>query len=353
MRLTAEQSIKLPINLPVYLVHGGEPLQIIEITNTIKTNLVKQGYNERIVFTVDNLFNWEQLLITQNNTNIFADKTLIELHLQQNKITKEGADTLIQFIESQKDDYRLLITADKLETSITKTKWFNLIDKIGCIITTKSIKTYQFPNWIANKFKTKGFIISPETINVLSQAYSGNTIALEQLLEKIELCYPVGNLNLEQIKPFINKDSHFQVFELIDAIIENNATKVREILESLQQDKVEPAIILWVITKEIRTMIKISYAIKANKSIKSACATHGILDFKIPKVSKFLKNTTIAHLENILQKIFNADLINKGIIPGLIWEELLEVGLMASIPSLMIYNLPNNIQQTNCYNTIR
>ena len=44
--------------LPVYFVHGDEPLQVAECTDLIRAAARQQGYTDREVFSVEPGFDW-------------------------------------------------------------------------------------------------------------------------------------------------------------------------------------------------------------------------------------------------------------------------------------------------------
>jgi DNA polymerase-3 subunit delta len=323
MQLLGTDLTKLPLDSPVYLIHGGEPLQTYEAITAIRNKLQEQGCTERKTLAPNNNFNWEQLLETSQNLSLFSTKQLLELSIKEGKLGLNGGKMLTQFIASQPADICLLIIADKLDNAVQKTKWFTAIQQMGCIIVAKPIAEEQFPRWISTRLKLAGFTVNAEVIALLARLYCGNLLALAQLIEKLALCYVPGALSLEQIIPQLQNNADYNVFNLIDAAISRDSKKICQIFACLKNDKVEPILVLWGIARELRTLIKVSFAMQANQPFSEICRKHGIWPARASKIRDYLATIKIGQLTTILQKLTNIDLTIKGAQAGLVWESLL------------------------------
>ena len=95
---------------PVYLVHGDEPLLVMETADAIRAFFRDNGYSEREVYNVDATFEWDLLRVAANTLSLFAEKRLIELRLPTGKPGKPGAKALGEYIDKPPADVVLLIT---------------------------------------------------------------------------------------------------------------------------------------------------------------------------------------------------------------------------------------------------
>jgi DNA polymerase-3 subunit delta len=238
----------------------------------------------------------------------------------------------MQFITNLPQDIRVLIIANKLDGHVQKTKWFTSIQQIGCIIVAKPVPEERFSAWIVARLKNYSFTASADTIALLSRLYFGNLLALAQLIEKLAMCLPASKLSIEQLTPYLQDSADFNVFNLIDATLEEDSKAIYQIFSRLKVNKTEPAIILWAIAREIRILIKISFALEKGTSFAEVCKEYGIWTSRSGRIRKYLNNTTRQKLETILQKLTAIDAIIKGIQPGLVWESLLTVYLQFAFP---------------------
>ena len=323
----------------VYLIHGGEPLQTLEATTAVRVKLKNHGFIERKIFELNNSFNWDQLILISKELSLFSKKLLLELHLQDNKIGLPGSKTIMQFLNEPHEDICLLIIANKLDNSAQKTKWFTAIQQADGIITARPLTKEQFVSWTIARLKRFDFTASHEIIALLTKLYFGNLVALAQLIETIAICTSKGELLLEQIAPHLHNNTEFNIFNLVDAAIEEDCQKICQIVNRLKNDKAEPAIVLWGIARELRTLIKITFALEKGLSYAEICKDCGIWSSRSSRLRKYLNNTSRQQLENILQKLTMIDLIIKGVAPGLIWESLLTVYLeFANIKPIKNFN---------------
>ncbi|HNL23051.1 MAG TPA: DNA polymerase III subunit delta, partial [Rhodocyclaceae bacterium] len=93
---------------PLYVVHGDEPLLILEAADAIRTRARQQGYSEREVLTALPGFDWGQLLASGANLSLFGDRKLIELRIPSGKPGRDGGAALQAWAGQSSPDTLLL-----------------------------------------------------------------------------------------------------------------------------------------------------------------------------------------------------------------------------------------------------
>ena len=323
-----------------YLVHGGEPLQTEEIILTIKELAAKHGYTNHVVFEINAQFNWEQLLIKCQNLDLFAERTLIELRLHSDSISKQGQATLEDILQQQDNNNCILIRAEKLKTQTLNSKWCQLIQKNGSVRLAKPVPANKWLAWVQQRLKQANFTPSLEASEYLAKLYEGNLSAAAQCIKRLSLALPAGPLELEQIEPFLDHNSHFSVFDLSPAIINGDAERTFSIINSLRSEGVDPVLVLWGVTREIRNLLQLKYEAKTGASLAQSVQKLGIWQANIPNLKIALDRLTVPRLEKILQIATKIDTNIKGIHPGNIWEPLISISLMlASNDTLIMEDL--------------
>ena len=58
--------------LPVYVVHGDEPLLAVEAGDAIRVAARKAGYDEREILVVEPGFNWDAFVAASANRGLFG-----------------------------------------------------------------------------------------------------------------------------------------------------------------------------------------------------------------------------------------------------------------------------------------
>ncbi len=312
---------------PCYLVHGGEPLQTDEYISSIKQLAAKEGYNSYVVFEVNALFNWEELLNKCQTMDLFAEKSLMELRLQGESFGKSGTKILENMLLQQPRDVCILIRAPKLSTPTLNSNWAKHIHRFGKVYAAKSIAANNWVNWIKQRLQQVGFNPTAEASEYLAQLYEGNLPAAAQCCAKLKATLPAGALELTQIKPFIDSNTHYSVFDLTDAMLSSDTKKTINIFQSLKTEGVDPILILWGITREIRHLLRLSEDLHKGMNITQSAQKIGIWRDKISNCKKTVDRLSINRLQHLLRASKAIDAMLKGITPGNAWEPLLAVCL--------------------------
>ena len=79
---------------PLYLLHGDEPLLVIEAGDAIRTAARKQGFEEREVIVAGTGFKWDELFLATGNMSLFGGSKLVDLRIPSGKPGREGREAL-------------------------------------------------------------------------------------------------------------------------------------------------------------------------------------------------------------------------------------------------------------------
>jgi len=324
MKLTIEQLLpNLTKNiLPVYLVSGDEFLLVEEACATIRKYLKEREYNARETFYVETGCDWGVFLNSINNLSLFAEKTLIELHLKD-KLTEAGSKIVQNYLKNPACDKILLIKANRLDAVQQATAWFKAVDTYGAILQIWPIELAQLPTWLAKRLRVAGFNVTLQATQVLADKVSGNLFAAVQEINKLSLLYGNGYLTTEQVIAATSDNSHFTIYNLLDAAISKNKALVIRILDRLKAEAVEPTLILWAITNELRTLISVSFAIKNGVGVEQAMTKYKVWYGRKSLIKKMLQRYNMAELQEFLKQVIYIDFTIKGADTiHLMWHEL-------------------------------
>jgi DNA polymerase-3 subunit delta len=326
-QLTGQLQKKL---FPVYLITGNEPLLIQEAQILIRSAAQQANYLNRESFTVNASFDWNQLLFQAQSLSLFSEKSLLELNLGNAKPGTAGNKILQTYLKNPPMDKILIIIADKLEASTQKTAWFNAIDAQGLIVQIWPCEAQQLPQWLSQRLQQAGLKIDAEGLKLLSSYCEGNLLAAKQTIEKLKLL--LGNsttpiLTAEMIADSIADNARFDVFKLIDELLQGNIKQSTRILSSLKQQAVEPTLILWAITRELRNLIIIKSTLNQGRPLDQAMQQQQIWNKRKPLIHKATQRHTQEYLQSLLSHAKQIDQLIKGISLGNVWDELLRVCL--------------------------
>ncbi|TAN65534.1 MAG: DNA polymerase III subunit delta [Methylobacter sp.] len=330
MRLKPEQlAAALQKDLaPVYFISGDEPLQQGEMADAVRAAARKAGYDQREVLVVDAAFSWNELTASAGSLSIFSDKKIIDLRLPTGTPGTEGSKALVTYCEHLPEDTLLLITAAKLAGASLKARWFQALDKVGCVIQVWPLEGQDLIRWLQQRMQRRGLQAETEGIKILASRIEGNLLAAAQEIEKLYVLYGACQLSNQQIFDVVADSSRFDVFKLMDSVLSARVNRILKILSGLQAEGVAAPVVLWALTREARVLIRIKQALAQGQNRALVFKNNQIWDKRQQLVGDALNRLTDVDLNNILTLSAKADRQIKGQQAGEPWETLLAVCLM-------------------------
>lgn len=322
--------------LPIYWVSGDEPFQVDEACRRLRETAVAQGYLEREVQHAERGFDWAQLRQSADSLSLFAERKMIELRLPSGKPGKEGSKVLQDFAANPPADTLLLVISGKLDSSAQKSKWFTALERGGAWLAIWPVDRSRLPQWVAQRMKLRDMTASPEALRLLSDRIEGNLLAADQELEKLRLLYGPGKLDLPQVQAAVTDSARFDIFDLVDTALVGDTDRVSRTLFGLRAEGLEPVLVLWALTREIRSLAQMAEQVVGGASPEQAMASLRVWDKRKPLIRKALLRSE-TDWEALLATCGSLDRLAKGQQAGRVWDELLELALaMAGKPALTV-----------------
>ncbi len=314
---------------PIYFLTGDEPLQMMECADILRQFARRQGFVERIIFTVaETGFDWTTLNQEAESLSLFANKRLLELRLSNKSPGKEGTKALLNYTSNLPRDTVLLITADKIEASKQKAKWFKALDEQGIILQIWPINRAELPKWIAQRLKYYKLQATPEAINIIAERSEGHLLACSQEIEKLHLLYGSGQIDTKQVLENVADSARFQVFDWLDIVLAGNTQRSIRQLKRLQTEGIEPILVNWALNREIRNLYHITNAIKSGQHQQQVFKTYRIWATRQAAISHAInKHRNPRQWQRFLQTTVEIERIIKGMKTGNAWDELQQLSL--------------------------
>ncbi|WP_330925769.1 DNA polymerase III subunit delta [Candidatus Sororendozoicomonas aggregata] len=319
----------------VYIVSGDEPLRVGESADLIRQHARQQGFSERTVFHVDTGFDWRDFLAAVQSLSLFSEKRLIELRIPNGKPGDEGRKALTTYSQVLSPDNLLLIITGRLEGATQKAKWFKALDASGLFIPIWPIEPNKLPGWMGRRLKATGFEISPEALALLAERIEGNLLAAAQELEKLKLLAKGQFISEDIVRESVSDSTRYDVFHLSDAALAGNVKACIRILGVLKGEGIEPPVILWALTRDIRLLSyisrQLSRGITMDLAIKQAAKTVGFSPFllkrRLPLINKAIKRHGEKGFRDLLLQAGQIDREIKGLEKSNPWNSLRALSL--------------------------
>src|SRR6218665_17122 len=231
---------------PVYAISGDDPLLCQEAADAIRAATRAQGFTERQVFNADASFDWGNLLQAGNSLSLFAEKRVLELRIPNGKPGDKGTAALLEYLARPPEDTLLLISLPKLDGSTQKTKWAKAIidGPQAQFVQIWPVEVHQLPQWIRQRMSQIGMSATQEAVDLIAARVEGNLLAAAQEIEKLKLLADGNQIDAATVQAAVADSARYDVFGLIDAVLNGEAAHALRILEGLRGEGVEPLFIV-------------------------------------------------------------------------------------------------------------
>ncbi|TFH88184.1 DNA polymerase III subunit delta [Billgrantia azerbaijanica] len=319
---------KLP---PVVIVAGEEPLQHMEACDAVRAAARERGIEEREVLHVEANFAWGQLHETASNLSLFGASKLIELRLGGHSLGQEGGRALKEHAErlAGSDDV-LLISMGKLDFRQQKSAWFQALDKVGLFVPVWPVDASRLGFWLRDRAERHGLGLDLDAARLLGERTEGNLLAADQELQKLALLMPPGSkVTARQIAGDVEDSARFDVFTLVDACLKGEQARVSRIIAGLRSEGVETPIVLWALTRELRTLLSLQQHLDQGQSFEHACKAQkpAIFEKRRPAYQQAIARLPSRRLHKLLLFAQRLDLAIKGASPLPPWDGLHDLAL--------------------------
>jgi DNA polymerase-3 subunit delta len=238
---------------PLYLVHGNEPLLVIEAADAIRAASRKQGFTEREVLVAGTGFRWDDLFLAAGNLSLFGASKVIDLRIPSGKPGREGSEALQRYIKTLGPGMVTLITLPELDWQVKKSTWVTALAAAGVAIECNAPPLARLPHWLAERLARQQQNAPRAALDFIAAHVEGNLLAAHQEIQKLGLLYPPGEISLAQIEAAVLNVARYDVSDLREAVKARDTVRAVRTLEGLKSEDAAPPLVLWALATEARS----------------------------------------------------------------------------------------------------
>jgi len=323
--------------IPVFLLAGDEPLQLMETADAIRQFSQQEGYSERDILYADTQFDWGALLGASNNLSLFSEKKLLDLRIMTKSLGQAGSKAIRDYMQNPPNDKMLLVQCPKLVGNARNSAWVKAIDKAGVVIQIWDKSTPETMAWITQRLRQRGMRPTADAVRVLTERVEGNLLAAIQEISKLALLFHKEGeketlIDEEQVLSSVSDSSRYSIFDLSNAVMLGDSHRVQHIHHNLKEEGVAIQLVLWTLSDLARQLYNASF------SLRNGIPMSQILS-KMPRPRQKPFQTALHRMQHAdWIKILNyyaeidrlskgqGEIANKGM--GRVWSDLLELALM-------------------------
>jgi len=316
---------------PLYVITSDEHLLALEAADRIRKAARAQGYTERDVLTVERTFKWGELLAANQTLSLFGDKKLIELRIPTGKPGKDGSAALQSYAKDLSPDNLTLITLPKLDWQTAKAAWVTTLQQAAVYIDIPNIERAQLPQWIGMRLSSQGQSAERQSLDFIADRVEGNLLAAHQEIQKLGLLHEPGRLSFEQVHDAVLNVARYDVFKLSEAMLGGDVARLARMLEGLKGEGEALPLVLWAVTEEIRTLLKLKSGMGQGRPLGALLKEYRIWGPRERMMEPALRRVSLPTLEAALQDAAQVDRMVKGLrskaFAGDAWDAMLQLAL--------------------------
>ena len=315
----------------LYLIHGDEPLLVLEAAGAVRAAARKRGHAEREVYYAERGFDWSELRGALGSQSLFGEKRIVELRLASGRMPAPAAELVEQLAGRPDPQTLLLVTMPKIEgTGWWKSGWFTAIERAGMVIEAQPVSRAALPDWIARRLAKQNQRAGAETLAFLADRVEGNLLAAQQEILKLGLLAPAGELAQGDIESAVAAVARYDYDTLADALYAGDFARYARALAGLRGEGESAAGLAWRLGEELALLARIRGRLDAGQSLEALFGQHRIWRAAQPRCERALKRLDARRLQRSLLHVARIERASKGVATAEPWDELLRLGLELS-----------------------
>jgi len=295
-----------------YLVTGDEHLLVDEALDAIRATARERGFTSRDLHVGTVGFDWAQLRDSSANMSLFAEKRIVELRLPTGKPGRVGGQAIADMVDRLDSDLMLMVSGPKLDRGAQSSKWVKTIESAGVNVQIWPIGLRELPGWIAERMRQADLQPDRGAVALIADRVEGNLLAAGQEIEKLRLILGAGKVTADDVGSAVANSSRFDVFKLVDAALTGDAKRALRILSGLRAEGVEPVIVVWALTRELRTLANLTDTIAAGTDLARGMQKNGVWNNRQALVRGCIGRHQHGDFHRLLKAANKADQAAKG-----------------------------------------
>ena len=302
----------------IYVLLGNDPYLLNDAAVQIKQSFIKKNDVSQAVIDIQSPADWSLLIAEANSYSLFSDYVFLDARYEKKTIDATGKALLTEYLSAVNERCLILLRAPMISSKTIQ--W--LIDSPHSVI----VQAYPFSvealkQWIDKQLRAKNIQTETGVIELVYQYTQGNMLATAQLIDKLALCCNPGEIiTITTIREQLSDQSHFEVYALAEACLNANTAQCIRLLQQFRAERIEPTLVLWILTQEVRLLIQLHYLIKQRTPIDIACSQLKIWSSRVSSYTKALARLSLPSLLILLNECQELDEMIKTTQNMQIWD---------------------------------
>lgn len=304
-----------------YLLSGNEPLLLQESQDIIRQAAQQQEFTEHYSIALDAQTDWDAIFSLCQAMSLFASRQTLLLTFPENGPTAPIGEQLVKLTGLLHQDILLVLRGPRLTKAQENSAWFKALSPKGVLISCQTPEQAQLPRWVTQRAKSMQLDLDDAANQLLCYCYEGNLLALSQALERLALLHPDGKLTLPRVEQAVNDAAHFTPFHWMDALLAGKSKRAWHILQQLQQEDIEPVILLRTLQRELLMLLSLQRKM-TNTPLRTLFDQQKVWQNRRNLITQALQRLSAQQLQQAVRLLAQIEVTLKKDYGQSVWPEL-------------------------------
>ena len=250
---TIDNDIKTGQFKQIYLLYGEEQYLIRQYRDKLKHALAADDDTMNFSAFSGSDINQKEIIDLAETLPFFADRRLILI--EDSGLFKKSAEELADYMSFIPETTYFVFAEKEIDK---KTKMYKQVKKNGSIVEFPRQNETTLSRWIEGRIRRNGKNITRDAYALFIRKTGDDMENIDKELEKL-LCYTMGRsaLRTEDVEAVCTEQTENRIFEMIQAITEQNQKKALDLYSDLLAMKEPPMRILFLITRQFNQLMQL------------------------------------------------------------------------------------------------
>jgi DNA polymerase-3 subunit delta len=312
----------------VYILCGQEPYLLNDAAVQIKHHYRQTNDVDEKILHLQQSADWTLFLDEANSYSLFSECLLLDVRFDKKNLDAAGKKAFNLYLSNI--NYRCIVVFRAPNATAKEFQSISSNDKVALLQTTP-LNAQAMQKWIITQLQTKSLQYTSEVPELIQRYTQGNMLACAQAIERLALTHDVQSvLTIHDALQHLSDQCEFQLYELPEACLQGNAEKAIHLLRHAAQERIEPTLVLWLLTQEVRQLLLLSQLLKQSLNVSEACMKLKIWSSRINSYQNALKRLTQQQLYTLLEQCSHIDTAIKTGKNLLAWQALEQLSFLIS-----------------------
>lgn len=283
---------------PLYILSGAELVLLNEAAQSIKQAWYQRGDTEETKLHIETPADWDRFKEEINSYSLFAEHLIVDARFDKKSIDSVGKEILTHYLKNSNPRCFIILHAHAVP--LKQLQWLSAQENV-VVVQIAALTSLALKNWITLQLKQQGLSHEPSIPDLILQYSQGNMLACTQVIEKLSLlCQDNLCLDDDTVRSQLIDQCEYQLYELADACLSTETAKCIHLLRQSHSNRVEPTLLLWLLTQEVRQLIQLNLLLQQKQTLAESCAQLKIWPQRTHLYEQTLKRLPLTELYQLL-----------------------------------------------------